>query len=325
MTEFYTQAARPATHPQMDLFADPGRWPKKPYCSEDLTCTRIRSLVHALKHPYIQANPPHLRVWSIYDIDRAGGGLAWEENNLPPPAWATINKENGHAHLVWGLRAPVLVEAADARRAPMRYLAAVESAFREKLQADQGYAGLLTKNPSHPLWWTLRGPDSAQFYDLADLAEWVDLPRHMPKQGVNPEQIGLGRNCILFDWLRQWAYKGVRKFRGERVTPWKNAVLERAQARNADFPMPLSTQEVGHIAKSVAKWVWARDAMAEQSFLKRQQWKGEQSGKARLAKSEDKRSSARLMRSVGLSSRAIAEQLQVNQSTVIRWLHSGDA
>ena len=106
---------------------------------------QIRSLKQALTKTYIQANPPHLRVWSLYDVDRPGGGLAWEDGNLPPPSWATINKANGHAHLAYGLRAPVLTASMEARQAPLRYLNAVESAFRAALDADDGFSGLITK------------------------------------------------------------------------------------------------------------------------------------------------------------------------------------
>jgi hypothetical protein len=144
---------------QFDLFADKSRWPKKPYCTDDLeTGIRPRSLVSAIQKKYIQANPPHLRVWTIFDVDYPGAAVAWEDVNLPPPSWATINRSNGHAHLVYGLRAPVLVESIDARQAPIRYLNAVEAAFRAALKADSGYSGLITKNPAHPLWKLLRGP-----------------------------------------------------------------------------------------------------------------------------------------------------------------------
>jgi len=189
---------------QLDLF-ETSRWPRKPYCSDDLEqglC--IRSLASAIKRPYIQANPPHLRVWSIFDVDRPGAAVLWEDQGLPPPSWAAVNRENGHAHLVWGLSVPVLVDSPDLRQAPMRYLCAVESAFRARLQADQGYSGLITKNPVHPLWKTLRGPQLG--YELGDLADWVDLPKHIPKR--KPEEVGLGRNVTVFDWLRLYAYRG---------------------------------------------------------------------------------------------------------------------
>lgn len=332
MQKFYPELLAPANTyelktpetSQLDLFADPSRWPKKPYCAQDLASgVRIRCLAQALRRPYIQANPPHLRVWSIFDIDRPGGGIAWEAENLPPPSWATINKQNAHAHLVYGLTVPVLVESPEARQAPIRYLVAVEAAFRAKLQADSGYSGLITKNPAHPLWRTLRGPTA--HYELGYLSEWVDLPKFLPKQGTKIEEIGLGRNCVLFDFLRLWAYKAVREHRGQRnFVLWQAHVYDRALERNADFKHPLDAKEAWHIAKSVTSWVWKKDPAAAAAFVKRQAFKGQlggvASGVARLKASEDKRSSARLMAAAGRSQVSIAQELGVTDRTVRNWL-----
>ena len=325
MTESYRQSPALASHPlpeQLHLFADAARWPRRPYCTHDLEAgLRIRSLASALRHPYIQANPPSLRVWSIFDVDRPAGGLAWEDAVLPPPSWVSVNRANGHAHLVWGLSVPVLVESAEARQAPIRYLVAVEQAFRTGLQADDGYGGLVTKNPAHPHWWTLRGPMAS--YELSYLADWVDLPKHLPRRGVKVEEVGLGRNCVLFDWLRRWAYEAVRQRRSDRnYVLWQAQVYDRALERNGEFLHPLTSREVWHIAKSVTKWVWARDAKAEAAFVARQAWKGQRSGEVRRAATEDQRASARLMRARGMTQAAIANELKVHVNTVVHWLRS---
>ena len=142
---------------QQDLFLQ-NRIPKKPYCTDDLlTGIRPRSYLHAIKHRYIQVNPPHLRVFMLFDIDREGGALAWEDNGLPMPAWATINRENRHAHLAYALAAPVLTADFGGRQAALRYLAAIEAAYRAKLGGDDGFASLITKNPVHPHWELLQG------------------------------------------------------------------------------------------------------------------------------------------------------------------------
>lgn len=308
---------------QGELF-NPQRWPRKPYCSDDLEAgLRIRSLTSALKKPYIQANPPNLRVWSIYDVDRPGAAIAWEDNGLPPPSWASANKMNGHAHLVWGLTAPVLVDIEDARKGPLRYLVAVEACFRAALQADQGFAGLITKNPSHPLWRTLRGPRMS--YELGELAEYVDLTKHQPKGWAKVEEIGLGRNCTAFEWLRQWAYRNVRRFKAEvrNYVLWQAECYEKALGRNGDFPVPLDAREVHHIAKSVAKWTWNRFDLAESDrrFSEKQAHRGRIGGIAKGVAYEDKRTSAALLKAHGLSYSEIAEELDVARRTVIRWLN----
>ena len=331
---------------QLTLF-EPHRWPRRPYCSDDLEAgVRIRSLRQAITKPYIQANPPHLRVWSIHDVDkgyadpdaghlRGSAVLAWEEAGLPPPSWAAVNRQNGHAHLVWGLSAPVLMEGAGVHDAPIRWLCSIESMFREKLGADPGFSGLITKNPAHPLWRTLRGPQL--LYELWELADALpDIEKYRPKRG-RVEEVGLGRNVALFDHLRKWAYKGIRAYWGGGLSGW-NAWLSQCNTKalvyNGDFLRPLDGREVWHIARSVAKWTWRnfsaegfsqwQAAQGRRNSAESQASKGKASGQARRAASEDKRASARIMAAAGMSQRAIAQELEVSQVAVCKWLKAGD-
>jgi hypothetical protein len=313
---------------QIQLF-DAGRWPKKPYCSDDKTARSIRSLRSALTRPYIQANPPYLRVWSIFDVDRAGGALAWDDAGLPPPSWAAANRDTGHAHLVWGLTAPVLLDTAGGRERPMRYLCAVESAFRARLQADPGYAGLITKNPSHPHWRTLVGPQLS--YGIGELADWVDLPKHLPRR--KPEEIGVGRNVSLFHWLRPVSYRQIREYKMEvrNFVLWHQHLYGKALSRNGEFRVPLDHREVWHIAKSVARWTWHRFdiAASDAKWSARQAHRGRKGGAAsglsRAAANEDKRATARLMRAQGATQAAIAGALGVTRQAVSLWLRAAQA
>ena len=336
MSSFALQ--EPTVEEQLTLF-EPHRWPRRPYCSDDLEAgVRIRSLRQAITKPYIQANPPHLRVWSIHDVDkgyadpdaghlRGSAVLAWEEAGLPPPSWAAVNRQNGHAHLVWGLSAPVLVDGMGARDAPLRYLCAIEALFREKLGADPGFSGLITKNPAHPLWKTLRGPQL--LYELWELADALpDIEKYRPKRG-RVEEIGLGRNVELFDHLRHWAYRNVRQYKGGGLggwNAWLSLVNSKGLVRNGDFTHPLDGREVWHVAKSVAKWTYQRfdieasDARFSKLQAHRGQLGGKASGQARKAASEDKRASARIMAAAGMSQRAIAEELGVSVGSVNAWL-----
>jgi hypothetical protein len=195
----------------------------------------------------------------------------------------------------------------------------VEAAFRAKLDADQGFSGLITKNPTHPLWRLLRGPRID--YELWELAEYVDLPRHLPKR--KPEQIGLGRNVTLFDWLRHYAYRQVRHYKTDvrNFVVWQAHLNTKALERNGDFLHPLDSREVWYIVKSVAKWTWQRfDIEASDArFSQLQAARGRASGEARRAMNEDKRASARLMRAQGMSLRAIAAELGVHHDTVREW------
>ena len=308
---------------QLSFFAD--RLPRRPYCTEDLQYgVRIRPLKAALKLPYLQINPPHLRMWMLFDVDREGAALAWEDANLPAPAWAAVNRENGHAHLAYGLSAPVLV-AENARRQPIRFLQGIEGAYREALQADLGYSGLITKNPKHPLWRVLYGPQ--KLWELGELAEYGNVEKYIPRHAKKPEEIGLGRNCITFEFLRQWAYRNIRAARARgNFVMWQADCNNRGLIRNADFAYPLGGREVWHIAKSVALWTWRKFDLevSDRRFRDLQSYRSGAAHRARWGDNKTKQAAARLMAASGHSSRQIASQLDVNQSTVSRWL-KGDA
>lgn len=312
-------------HPgQLELFA-PERLPYRPYCTDNPEYgVRIRPRATAMRLPYLQMNPPHLRFWMLFDVDRAGAAMAWEDAYLPEPAWAAVNPANGHAHLAYALSAPVLV-ADNARREPIRFLQGIEGAYRHALDADRGYSGLISKNPTHARWRTLYGLQ--RLWDLHELAEYGDVHRYIPKHAKKPEEYGLGRNCIVFEFVRHWAYRNIRaaKQRGNFVL-WLADCTKRGLARNGDFTHPLDSREVGHITKSVATWVWRNldIAKSDQRFSEKQAKRGAKGGVAsgvvRAQVNEDKRATARLMDAAGRSSRQIAAELKVNQSTVVRWL-----
>jgi hypothetical protein len=253
MSQLYTQP---------DLFLQE-RIPHKPYCTDDLSYgIRPRSYKTAITRRYIQVNPPHLRTFLLFDLDYAGAALAWEDNNLPMPAWAAINRENTHAHIAYALSAPVLTADFGGRQAALRYLAAVEAAYRAKLGGDDGFSGLITKNPVHPHWELLRGvPDAVRGYDLPYLADFVDLDRFKPYVGrSNVEAVGLGRNCTVFNVVSRWAYGNVLEYKQQGLTlaGWRKAVYERCASVNGDFPTPMLENEVKCIAKSIGNWVWTR-------------------------------------------------------------------
>ncbi len=79
----------------------------------------------------------------------------------------------------------------------------------------------------------------------------MDLSAYSGKKRL-PEY-GLGRNCNLFDSVRQWAYKAIRQGWPE-YGQWLEAVKTRAYGYNTRFTDPLPVAEVDHTAKSIAKW-----------------------------------------------------------------------
>lgn len=230
----------------------------------------IRPTKTAVQHRHIQPNAPLEVSWLVFDLDYAGAALAWEVADLPPPTVIAVNPENAHAHLFYGLTIPICMSDA-ARDAPIRYGAAVQASYLAKLKADPGYAGLIAKNPLHPGWKVLW---VNKLYDLGELAEYVTLSKRLHR----PAEQGLGRNCMLFDELRAWAYSWVRTYKknGASSEEWGNTVLAQAERLNT-FDILLDFSEVKAIAKSVGKWTWRQ--FNEASFSAIQSARGKRGGR----------------------------------------------
>ena len=234
--------------------------PRKPYCSDDKTASKIRTQQYALKERYLQLNPPHKCAWLVFDIDIPFFGLhaddfawqyPWEKSGLPVPNYVAVTPSSGRYHMAYAI-SPVYT-GEKARTNPLKFLAAIERTYQSLLEgADQGFAGLMTKNPLHEEWqvYFFHGGE----YDLSELADAVDGKLH-PKRKSAPVR-GYGRNCDLFDELRYYAYANVKHAPG--YDAWFNELLGRAESINATFAPPILFSEVKGIAKSVAKWTWKR-------------------------------------------------------------------
>ena len=236
---------------QLKLFVN--NLPKKPYCSDYPPGGMIiRSVDTAVRYRHIQPNHPNSKLWLMFDIDRhTGPEELTDVFSLPAPTFWIQNPENSHAHALYALETPVHMNASSSQAA-IRFAAAVDVAFSIKMSADPGYSGVLCKNPLHKHWKTYA---LGGCYDLTELSEYVDLQPFGDRRRNLPD-IGLGRNCTLFDRLRYWSYKAIRQGWPE-YDRWLLAVEERAGAYN-DFTSPLDSREVHHIAKSVARWTFRK-------------------------------------------------------------------
>lgn len=285
----------------------------------------IRPKEKALKKPYIQINPPCFVAFLVFDIDKEDAFFAWSDANLPQPNWVSKNRENGHAHIGYMLATPVCTTN-NARQKVIRYLARIQHAYIDKLGADKGYVGLITKNPLHSEWEN--HILSTKNYELNYLADFVDLEQ-LPSKPT--EVSGLGRNCTLFDIVRHWAYKAVRELSDVAYDEWEAEVLSKASNVNTGFSSPLDHREVGSTARSIAKWVWRNHGSAEFQaiFSAKQAARGSKGGKASnsnkggKARSEqysDLRAEALKLHISGINNTQIAKQLNVSRMTVNRWL-----
>lgn len=304
--------------------------PYKPFCSLGKGGkTLIRSKKHAIQYPLIQVNHVHTVQYLIFDIDAPDAYLHFFDENLPVPTWIAKNKKNGHCHVCYELKTAVC-KTAHARLKPLRYLASIEYTYAKKLNADLRYTGLLTKNPVDRDWQVFLLNPTA--FELDELADYVDLEtKPKPTEGEKKEVSGLGRNCMLFDTVRFWAYKAIREHLGSGLDIWYQEVLERSKTANGAFLEPLPYSEVKATAKSIAKWVWRNHHSAEfqAMFSEKQARKGRKGGlasdsshggKARSAKYSDIRHEALKLHVMGFNPTRIAKELGVSRPSVYKWV-----
>lgn len=298
--------------------------PNRPYCTDDLDkglFIRIKKI--AIKQPYIQVNPPFQIYFIVFDIDRADGFFAWQDANVAPPNWISKNPQNGHTHIGYILKTPV-TRTYRGRQKVIRYLARIEQAYVKALGADKGYVGLITKNPCNSTWENHIYSD--QPYELDYLADFVDL-EPLPK---TPSEVsGYGRNCMLFDTVRFWAYRAIREYSDQWYEVWYQHVLDEAMSVNLRFPQPLAHSEVKATAKSIARWVWLHNEDSYSYFVERQAEKGRKGGlasnssnggKARSAQYTDLRQEALKLHLQGKKITEIAKILNTHRNSVSKWI-----
>ncbi len=322
----------PETTPSAERFeAFFAHVPRRPYCTERLDDgLRIRALATAKTHKYLQHNPPG-QVWSlVIDIDRdvrtLVSGADWGLPG-PEPYLAIINPDNGHAHLVYLLAAGVTRTQA-ARQAPLRYLAAVEQALTRKVGGDPAYSGLITKNPLHESWQTIeRNPHRWTLGELAEAAQ-LKAANDRHSAAVPAEARGMGRNVVLFDKARKWAYGSIAVFwRPGGFENWHQAVLAHLESLNGQFPAPLPFSEIKATAKSIARWTWRtltpdrHYALVERTHTREiQAARGRRSGAVRRKMCQNIRGLARARAAQGMSYRKIAADLGISLGTVHNYL-----
>ena len=240
-----------------------GRVPAHPYCTQPSGVfaegVYRRPRETAYLRPHLQVNAEAVVSFLLFDIDDHDAAAAWKRVGVEP-WWQCVNPDNGHCHAAWALRVPVLLTA---RSKPADYLRAVATTMRIVLDADKGYNGLLTKNPIHPAWTTETG---GKMVTLGDLAERLPKLVNPAKTAGRPIEAGRGadegRNAETFWAACKCSHRAVRAHWGDNagfdafLFDWCMAFTTERHKR------PLEAVEVRGIAKSAAKWTWARFSQA---------------------------------------------------------------
>ncbi|HAU2961091.1 TPA: plasmid replication protein [Salmonella enterica subsp. diarizonae] len=295
----------------LDFFAE--NLPLRPYHTDDLLYgLRIAGAERAKLARFIQHNQPHAAYWLVFDIDRMGAAIDWNDRNAPTPNITVKNQANGHAHLLYGLTTAIRT-APDGSLRALNYAAAVERGLCYKLHADTDYSGLICKNPLNAFWQVTIWRD--ELYTLDELADYVNLDASAPRR--RDIEYGLGRNCHLFHKTRTWAYRAIRQGWPDSEQ-WLCAVLQRVEMYNSQLPVPLSLAECACIARSIVRYTSKN--FSPEKFAEIQAVRGRKGGKAKGEAYSDKREQAIELRKQGLSLRAIAQQLVCSPQSVSNWV-----
>lgn len=265
-------------------------------------------LERALSLRYIQANPGQILYQMVLDVDQDDSLVRAldQGKGLPMPSWVA-QSPNGHAHAGYMLRTPVHMDAVDQRKAAS-LAARVEAGLRTLLPADPGYSGLLTKNPIHPdfdTWW-----GSSELHTLAGMAAQLGtrLPKSKPHNVTDVEdRAGLGRNCLLFEEARHWAYSAWPRYSSDTLRDFIAAILGHLILLNAQLPVPLPASEVKGIAASIGRWTWRK--FSPRGFSEVQQRRGRKSGKVRTARALQREQDVLRLRAEGWRWQVIADSL----------------
>jgi len=244
--------------------------PERMQTTDDLSLGhRLEPKASALTRRYIRANTNNLIRFLTFDIDRDYAAFAWDEANLAAPSAVVVNPDNGHAHLIYQMRAPISISP-KSRIGPQVYLEAIARGMTRRLGADPGFRNYLIKNPLHLHWrtWWLQ-PRPYALHELGIFLEPEDM--QILRCTRDTEFAEAGRNCWLTSNLGKYAVRTAWRHRNSGMTfeGFTRHMTEKAFELNQSFDEPLRTNEVLGIVRSVAKWAWRTSTAAAFSEIQR--------------------------------------------------------
>jgi len=243
--------------------------PFNPWCSTDKRVRDIQSREVAIGYPYIQVNYPQIH-YIVFDIDYPSAVFAPEEHDLPIPTITAVNRDNGHAHMLYELHDPVPRNHSRATRSLLRD---IKAAYGDILCADKCITShqQLIKNPLHDKWEVNPIGGGVQF-NLRELIEYIpecwksEKYKRMNEFKVSYSDrnfdeclIPVSRTLSLFDYGRYYAYKNVSECAS--YDNLYSIVYEHIDEANNNeiikyFPCKLNYAEVKSIARSIARWTF---------------------------------------------------------------------
>lgn len=238
----------------------------------------------ALLKKYVGFNNESFINGLVLDVDHKYGAIAWDLVGLPRPNTIIQNTNNGHAHLLYAYKNPIL-KRDSARLKPLKLASVVQCGFTERLDADRAYADILMKNPVNTNEWRTTWTDTPA-YDLEYLAEFVSdniKLIHNKKNYI----YGLGRNVNLFEDLRLIAYRDILKYKNRKgYYEFYNHIFSMAAVINnhSNPNNPLSNNERKQVCTSICKWTWRNFSIEKFSSIQSARAKKPRKTQMRLKK-----------------------------------------
>lgn len=258
-----------------------------------------------LDYKWVQTAPKKAVNLLTFDLDdgeaeRKIKTLAWDDELIPEPSWATFNPASGHAHVAYFLADPV------GSPKGLEYAKDVRGRLNALLGGDSAYSGFTTRNPLHaPTLWM-----SDHLYTLKELDSFAKK-NPLKVKPVSIEGLG-GRNDFMFESLRKYAYGSYRRLgwnQAALLVDLEKKGLEFYYSQIEDYA-GFPPSEVASITRSVHKWVVKNHSKEAFSEIQRQrQLKRWAPGRE---KREDRLVLIEMLKEMGFTWKEIGENLQID-------------
>lgn len=216
--------------------------------------------------PYIQLNAETSVQVLVFDCDEDIGTLAWESEHIPVPNFVVLHKDDDSykSHLYYVLQDAVPTSGMQTEKQRVLF-DIVQKNLRKKLHADVAFSSLQTrvKNPFSTFWLCVTCSKAAYtlkelrtYLDDDEVQDMLDTKRLQESASFREDFANAGRNCMLFETLRFYAYQERHKYTS--YEPFFACIYEKAVAINDGFEVPLQLPEVKKTVKSVATWTYEK-------------------------------------------------------------------
>lgn len=233
----------------------------RPYCSYNKEGPySIGKRDNAIKTARYIHLPTQRRNYVILDLDYYAAGSKWLDVGILQPTCIIVNPENLHAKYLFELNNPIILplqnRTIEISYKAIKFYHAVKMGLDMAFNGDPGYQGCNLNNPFHTEWHVIWSNNT---FDLNYLNEYT-APIDKKKFYQNKDAINEGRERMMFDVCRQWAYHEVKNFTNYDSFKYhvENYVLSYYYnvASKIKKDHELRITEAYNVSRSISRWIW---------------------------------------------------------------------